>query len=82
LVFTLPSIQKKSIRLKLRRIGYVILALGGYFLFNTIFYYLTGGYEAHPSVWYEMIGPRHNPNFWGISFVLLGLSLLMRENTS
>jgi hypothetical protein len=82
LLFTLPAIRKKSFKLKSKRIGFVILALGSYFLFNTLFYYLTGGYEAHPSVWYEMIGPLHNPNFWCLSFFFLGLSVLVHSDTS
>lgn len=76
LKFTLPAIQKKPIQLNLKRISVVITALGGYFIFNVLFYYLTGGYETNPSVWYEVIGPLHNPYFWCLSFLFLGIALI------
>lgn len=79
LVLTLPAIRKQSIKLNLGGIGAVMVAFGGYFIFNTIIYYLTGGYEAHPSVWYEVIGPLHNPNLWCVAFVFLGLAVLVRS---
>jgi hypothetical protein len=78
LLFTLPAIRKQPIKLNLGRIGAVIAAFGSYFIFTTIIYYLTGGYEAHPSVWYEVVGPLHNPNLWCIAFVFLGLAVLVR----
>ena len=78
LVLTLPAIKKQPTKLNLGGIGAVMTAFGGYFVFNTLFYYLTGGYEAHPSVWYEVIGPLHNPNLWSATFVILGLAVLIR----
>jgi hypothetical protein len=78
LVFTLPAIRKQPIKLNLGRIGAVIAAFGSYFIFTTAIYSLTGGYEAHPSVWYEVIGPLHNPNLWCIALVFLGLAVLTR----
>ena len=78
LVYTLPAIRKQPIRLNLGRIGTVIMAFGGYFIFNILHYYLTGGYEAHPSVWYEVISPLHNPNLWCVAFIFLGLAVLVR----
>ena len=39
--------------------------------------FITGGYNAHPSVWYELIGPLHNPNPWVIALVFLGLPLII-----
>jgi hypothetical protein len=54
-----------------------LTAFGGYFLFNVLFFYLTGGYEAHPSVWYEVIGPNHNPNLWGAACILIGLPTII-----
>jgi uncharacterized membrane-anchored protein len=77
LVSTLPAIKKQLTKLNLTRIGIVLIAFGGYFIFNILYYYLTGGYEAHPSVWYEVIGPLHNPNLWGVACVFLGLPLLI-----
>ena len=79
LILALPAIRKQPAPLNLGRIGVVMLAFGGYFLFNIFYYYLTGGYEAHPSVWYEVIGPLHNPNLWSASFVFLGLAVLVRS---
>ena len=81
LKFTLPAIQKKSIQLNLKRISTVIIALGGYFMFNVLFYYLTGGYETNPSVWYEVIGPLHNPYFWCLSFLFLGIAMMVHFRT-
>jgi hypothetical protein len=78
LVFTLPAIRKQPARLNLRRVGTVITALGGYFVFSILHYYLTGGYEAHPGVWYEVISPLHNPNLWCVAFIFLGLAVLVR----
>lgn len=79
LVTTLPAIKTQPTKVNLRRIGMVITAFGSYFLFNTIVYFSTGGYEAHPSVWYEVIGPLHNPNLWCAAFILLGVALLMHS---
>ncbi len=79
LLATLPAIRKQSTKLNLGRIGAVMAAFGGYFIFNTISYFLAGGYEAHPSVWYEVIGPLHNPNLWCAAFIFLGLAVLVRS---
>lgn len=79
---TLPAIRKKSISLDLNHISTVIGALGGYFMFNLIFYYITGGYSANPSVWYEVIGPLHNPYFWCFSFLFLGLAIRLQFKTN
>jgi hypothetical protein len=77
LVSTLPAIKKQTTSINLTRVGIVLTAFGGYFIFNLLYFYLTGGYEAHPSVWYEVIGPNHNPNLWGIAFIFLGLPVLI-----
>ena len=77
LIFTLPAIKKPPSRLNLRRVGAVMMAFGGYFVFSLLYYYLTGEYAAHPNVWYEIIGPVHNPNLlWCVTFLFLGLALL------
>jgi hypothetical protein len=80
LIYTLPVIRKKVTKPNLQRIGAVAAAFGGYFVFNILYYYLTGGYKAHPSVWYEMIGPLHNPDLWCVAFIFIGLSLLFYNN--
>jgi hypothetical protein len=81
LVSTLPAIKKQLNNLNLRRVGIIFVAFGSYFVFNTLYYYLTGGYNAHPSVWYEVIGPLHNPNLWAIACILIGLPLIAKSKT-
>lgn len=77
LKLTLPTSEKLPTKIGLRSIGIVMLAFGGYFIFNLFYFYLTGGYAPHPNVWYEMIGPPHNVNLWCLVFVFLGLALLI-----
>ncbi len=77
LVTTLPLIKKQHMQPNLTRIGAALAGLGGYFIITTLYYYLTGGYSAHPSVWYEVIGPLHNPNLWVIALVFLGIPLMV-----
>jgi hypothetical protein len=81
LLFTLPVIKKQPNKASLTRIGAVITTLGAYFVFTTISYYLTGGYQAHPGVWYEVIGPLHNPNLWCIAFIFLGIAIIAHGKT-
>jgi hypothetical protein len=81
LITTLPAIKKQTAKLNLTRIGAIMIAFGGYFIFNVLYYYLTGGYQANPSVWYEVIGPLHNPNLWTIAIVFLGVSVLIHGKT-
>ena len=82
LLFTLPAIKKQSNKPNLTRISAIITALGAYFVFTTISYYLTGAYKAHPSVWYEVIGPLHNPNLWCIAFIFLGIAAIVHSKTT
>jgi len=72
----LPAIRKRTAP-NLMQIGALVTVFGAYFIFNIVYYYLTGGYAAHPSVWYEIIGPLHNPDLWCVSFVLLGLPMIV-----
>jgi len=76
LIVTFPAIRMLPAKINLKRIGAVMVAFGGYFIFNLFYYYLTGGYAPHPNVWYEVIGPLHNLNLWCVAFVFLGLALL------
>jgi hypothetical protein len=76
LMITLPAMKKLPVKIGLRRIGAAMTAFGGYFVFNLLYYYFTGGYAAHPNVWYEVIGPLHNLNLWCVTFLFLGLALL------
>ena len=73
----LPAIKKQPMQLNVARIGAIMVAFGSYFIFNVFYYYLTGGYQANPSVWYEVIGPLHNPNLWAIALVVLGIATLI-----
>ena len=81
LTTALPLIKKRTTQVNLKRVGLVLMGLGGYFVITTFYYYLTGGYSAHPSVWYEVIGPLHNPNLWVIALVFLGLPLIFLAKT-
>jgi hypothetical protein len=77
LITTLPAIKKQPTELNLTRVGVILVAFGSYFIFNLFYYYLTGTYSAHPSVWYEVIGPLHNPNLWAIALVFLGAPVII-----
>lgn len=81
LVAALPAIKKQPQKINLAHVGMVMVAFGSYFLFNTLYYYLTGGYEAHPSVWYEVIGPLHNPNLWGLAFIFVGIPVILQSKS-
>lgn len=76
LFFTLPAIRGRLAELRIKPFAIILEAFGGYFLLTLFYYYLTGGYWAHPSVWYEVIGPNHNPNLWAVSFIFLGVPLI------
>lgn len=79
LKLTFPASKEQPIKIDFRGLGVVMLAFGGYFIFNLLYFYLTGGYVPHPNVWYEMIGPPHNVNLWCLAFVFLGLLLLIND---
>jgi hypothetical protein len=81
LMVALPVIQKKSMQLSPKRVGALLAVLGAYFWFNVFFYYSTGGYPANPSVWYEVVGPLHNPYFWCFTLLFLGLVAALRFKT-
>jgi len=77
LKLTFPASKTQDSKTSLRGLGVAMMAFGGYFIFNLLYFYLTGGYAPHPNVWYEMIGPPHNVNLWCLVFVFLGLVLLV-----
>jgi hypothetical protein len=77
LIKSLPAIRKQGLQLNLTRVGAILVAFGGYFIFHLLYYYLTGGYSAHPSVWYEVISPLHNPNLWTVALAFLGVPVLL-----
>ncbi|MCL5876447.1 MAG: hypothetical protein M1540_01385 [Candidatus Bathyarchaeota archaeon] len=77
-LFTLtPAIKKQAKQVNLTYLGAAIVAFSCYFIFNTLLYALTGGYDAHPSVWYEVISPMHNPNLWAVALILVGVPLIV-----
>jgi hypothetical protein len=77
-VIVLPVIKKGDTHLNLAGVGAVMVALGGYFALHILYYNLTGGYEAHPGVWYEVISPMHNPNLWVLAFIFVGVPLIIQ----
>ncbi len=76
-VVLFPAIKKQPAKINIAALGAVIVAFGSYFVFNTSYYLLTGGFEAHPSVWYEVISPMHNPNLWAMALILVGVPLMV-----
>jgi hypothetical protein len=74
---TLPLMKTGSMQPKLVAVGAALAGLGSYFILTTIYYFATGGYNAHPSVWYELIGPLHNPNLWVIALLFLGVPVML-----
>ena len=76
-VWTLrPALEGNPSKVNLKALGGVIVAFACYFIFNTIYYVATGGYEANPSVWYEVISPMHNANLWTMALVIVGAPLI------
>ncbi|MEM2703018.1 MAG: hypothetical protein QXR45_07640 [Candidatus Bathyarchaeia archaeon] len=78
----LPVIRKGSVEFRLKRLGTVMTSFGFYFILILILYLLAGGYHGRPAVWMEILGPVHNPDLWCLSFLLLGLRLLMSRSSS
>jgi hypothetical protein len=79
LVTALPAIKMQPAELNLTRVGVILVLFPCYFIFNLFYYYLTGTYSAHPSVWYEVIGPLHNANLWVIALIFLGVPLIIHS---
>ena len=77
LLTALPAIKKQTLNLKSKWIGGVTVAFGGYFIFAIIVYFISGGFAAHRSAWFELIVP-HNPYAWCVIFLFTGLPLLLR----
>jgi hypothetical protein len=78
LMSTLPAIKKLPVKLSLRHIGVVMMALGGYFMLGMLLYVLAGGFAERPFAWYEMMVP-HNPYLWCVIFLFVGLPLVARR---
>jgi len=73
----IPGIKKPFKIPTAKKVGYLMLALGGYYILVISLYVLSGGYAAHPTAWHEIIGPAHNPDLWCISFSIAGLFLIL-----
>jgi hypothetical protein len=71
-----PALNGEPNKVNLGHLGGVIVAFASYFIFNTLYYLATGGYEANPSVWYEVISPMHNANLWTMALLVIGLPLI------
>ncbi|MCW3983190.1 MAG: hypothetical protein NWE96_04260 [Candidatus Bathyarchaeota archaeon] len=71
-----PALKGQHEKVNLTHLGAVIAAFAAYFIFNTVYYIATGGYEAHPSVWYEVISPMHNANLWTMALLVVGVPLI------
>jgi hypothetical protein len=71
-----PALKGQPEKVNFTRLGAVIVAFASYFIFNTLYYIATGGYEAHPSVWYEVISPMHNANLWTMALLVIGVPLI------
>jgi hypothetical protein len=71
-----PVIKGQPQKINLTALGIALVAFAGYFIYNTIYYTATGGYDAHPSVWYEVISPMHNANLWTMALAVIGIALL------
>ncbi len=76
LAMTYPAIKRRVAQPNLIWIGVFLVALGAYFVFHLVYYYAVGGYAPDPPVWYEIIGPLHNPNLWALSLLFLGAPLI------
>ncbi len=73
----LPIIRQRITQPNFAVLGAALAGLGGYFVVTTVYYFATGGYTAHPSVWYELIGPLHDPHLWVIALLFLGIPLML-----
>lgn len=78
-----PVIRREgSVELRLKRLGAVLMFFGFYFVLILVLYLFAGGYHKRPTVWMEILGPVHNPDLWCLSFLLLGLRLLVSRDSS
>lgn len=71
----LPVIKERGAP-NLRQIGIITTGVGVYFALMLAIYLVIGGYYAHPTVWMEIIMPVHNPDWWCLSFIVIGPYLI------
>ncbi len=72
----LPNIRKHTTQLRGIRVGAVVTAFGGYFIFAILVYFAAGGFAANRSAWYELIVP-HNPYAWCLILFFAGVPLML-----
>jgi len=76
LAVTYPAIKRRVAQPNLTWVGIFLVTLGAYFVFHLFYYYAVGGYAPDPPVWYEVIGPLHDPNLWALALLFLGAPLI------
>ncbi|MEM0313490.1 MAG: hypothetical protein QXQ41_02955, partial [Candidatus Bathyarchaeia archaeon] len=72
-----PAISGSLEKLKLQKLGYLMLFFSCYFIIMLVLYVVAGGYSAQPTTWMEIIGP-HNPDLWCISLILPAAYLILK----
>ncbi len=72
-----PAIKGQPHKINWTYLGIAIVLFSFYFIYNTVYYVATGGYDAHPSVWYEVISPMHNANLWTMALAVIGVPLIV-----
>ncbi|MEM0488423.1 MAG: hypothetical protein QW764_04805 [Desulfurococcaceae archaeon] len=77
----MPAVKGKPDKVNKRRVGFILIAFGGYFILMLILYAAAGGYYAQPTTWMEIIGP-HNPDLWCIGLIIPGLLLTRARDKS
>lgn len=77
----LPAIKEQGAP-NLRQIALIMTGVGIYFALMLAIYLVIGGYHAHPTVWMEMIMPVHNPDWWCLSFIVIGPYLIALSRKS
>ncbi len=78
LVALFPAIRKPQKPLNMRLVGATAAALGAYFLFGVIVYFVAGGYYARRMAWYELIVP-HNPYLWCVAMLPAAIPLMLMK---
>ncbi|MCS7114295.1 MAG: hypothetical protein RMJ03_04050 [Nitrososphaerota archaeon] len=81
-VSVFPAIKGEPEKIKVKLLGVTMVGLGVYFILIFGLYVLVGGYYAHPTVWAELLSPKHNPDFWCMALIPLGFFLLLKSTKS